>query len=111
MSNTDKKVGLIVRVENLVSGLQALAASTLGSLRVGGVAYSKAQIVTKLQGIATLFSTVSSAKAAYQAAMSARVAQGAANSAFVVNLRSALVQALGNDPATLQSLGIGTAAK
>ncbi len=106
MSNTDKKVGLTVRVENMFSGLTADSAPSVAQLKVAGITYSKAQILAKLQAILALYTAAANAKAASKAATAARKAQGSTNMAFVGNLRSALLQALGNDPAALASMGI-----
>ncbi len=106
MSNTPKKVGFVVHVENLLSGLTSDSAPDVNSLVVAGTSYSKAQVLAKLKAMLAAYSAVSNARQAFLAASSARKAQQPAASAFVTNLRSVLKQLLAQNPATLASMGI-----
>lgn len=108
MATTNKttNTGFMTELQNMVSGLTNDVPSSLKSMNVGGSSMTMAQVLAQMQTFLLLFTTVVSAKQAYQAAVAAKKAGTATARAFYENVVANLKQVFGTNQAQLAGFGI-----
>jgi hypothetical protein len=94
------------QITSVISGITNDLAPSVTSFVIGGSVMTKAQVLAQLSQILGVLTDVSTAKAAYEAALAARKGAMVSDKTFYANLVMALKQLIGANPSQLAAFGI-----